>query len=101
VINWIRRVLGLDWPGQIDASIQDLEEELREKVGEINRQLDIVERWVGNLDAAIYRIEQAGRAAGVMAEPEPALADLKALSESIRAEVARKKAEWPARVEDL
>lgn len=93
MISWLKRLLGLDWFEHVDVT----HEMLQVQIEELDRKLGVLEQWVGNLDSAIWRIEQKQRGS----EPEPLLTDLKALSEKIRDEMNSRKAAFPTSLEQL
>ena len=96
MISWLKGLLGLDWPSSVDGALEAQQAQL----DEMGRRLGILEQWVGNLDSALWRIEQKQRGTGA-SEPEPMLTDLKALSEKIKDEMTQRKARFPTKLEEL
>lgn len=67
------------------------------------QRMNLLEAWLKNIDAALWKVDQAQRQIGM---PEDAgrpstVADIKSQAETIRKEIESKKVAFPIHLEDL
>ena len=91
-MGWLARIFGLDWFAQVDTDFVDL----RAQNDALRGRVAMLEAWLRNIDAVVWKIEQTGIVKG-----EPEVPDYKALAEKIRAEMDVRKVRFPVHKEDL
>ena len=89
-MNWLARFFGLDWFVATD-----------ERLMEIEQRLDLLTKWIENIDAALWKVDQALREGPGANEQKPEIRDIKRVADSIRDQIAAAKAPFPIKAEDL
>lgn len=98
MIRLLKRWLGIDWFQGVDRALDQLEA----AHADMTQHILSLERWVSNLDSALWRIDQAMQQGAKSGAPvAPPVTDLKALAEKIKDEIGAAKAKFPTKLEDL
>jgi hypothetical protein len=83
MMNWLRRLI----QGEVRRA-------LRSDQAALYYRLDICERWIKNLDSALWRVDQAVRTGDVETDATQ-VHDHRQVAEQIRREVMARKARFP------
>lgn len=98
MIRLLKRWLGLDWFTGVDHALDQLEA----AHADMAQHLLALERWVNNLDSALWRVDQAMQQGAKTGAPVSApVTDLKELAGKIKSEMTLAKAKFPTKLEDL